>query len=118
MLTANFSFSRSREKAWSDLEKLIRAGRPFIVLVKYGFFKEASRIQRFKGAHFILVTGLDDEHVYIHDPLFKEGTPNPGEYYPLSHAEFLNGWGGFGPGEGATNFSRLATDKVVDRLRA
>jgi GH25 family lysozyme M1 (1,4-beta-N-acetylmuramidase) len=104
----------SKAEALKDLQTLIRGNRPFVVLVKYRFWKEAARINRFGGSHFVLVTGFDEKHVYIHDPLFISRKSSPGKFFQLPIDTFLDGWGGFS-GENP-NFSRLATDKVVSRL--
>jgi hypothetical protein len=108
----------SRTEALDDLRNLIRAGHPFVILVKYSFWKQAASANGFGGSHFVLVTGFDKKHVYVHDPLFREGRPNPGEFFPLSINTFLDGWGGFPSPKVNPNFSRLATQKVVSRLSA
>ena len=51
---------------------------------------------KFEYGHFLIVTGYDDTHVYVHDPLFGLWAQrSKGEFFRFTNKQFLDGWGGF-----------------------
>jgi len=70
----------------------LRAEKPFIALINYGVLVRADLTERksFRGAHFVVVVGLDNKYVYTHDPYYKKKN---GEacLYPID--KFLEAWG-------------------------
>lgn len=56
-----------------DLFQMLRAKRPVICLVGYGYIADAIEVEStFRGSHFLVVVGMDAHNVYVHDPLFAE----------------------------------------------
>lgn len=53
-----------------DLFSILVGNRPVIALIHYGALVTAGLTERtgFKGAHFVVVIGMDIKYVYIHDP--------------------------------------------------
>jgi hypothetical protein len=51
-----------------ELYEYLTRGTPVIALIHYGSL-ETIRPNSFKGAHFVVVIGMDMKYVYIHDPL-------------------------------------------------
>lgn len=98
----------------ADLKARIDNGKPFIALVNYAFWDPIVH-NGFKGAHFCLVTGYDDENVYIHDPLFKGDRREQGRFCPWTHELFTDAWGGFAPGENP-NYAVLIAETTVPHL--
>jgi hypothetical protein len=79
-------------QALTELHNLLQAGRPFITLVNYSRWHAIARKSPIRG-YLVVVTGYDEEHVYVHDPLFRSGRPNPGEFFMWGNQQFLDGWG-------------------------
>jgi len=69
----------------------LRAEKPLIALINYGVLVRAGLTERksFKGAHFVVIVGLDNKYVYTHDPYYKK---NNGEacLYPID--KFIEAW--------------------------
>lgn len=109
----------SAETALATLKQHVRNRTPVVVLVNYG--RWASNLpdiaeNRFNGPHFVLVTGCDDEYVFIHDPLFGHNRRSKGAFFPLTNANFLDGWGNL---EGDNpNYSALVPVWRASRLEA
>ncbi len=60
---------------WEQLESILAEERPIIVLIKYKALVDAMDTHsNFQGQHFVVIVGVDDQHVTIHDPLW----PNQG----------------------------------------
>lgn len=107
-------------KALDELKATLDAGKPFIALVNYAFWDPIVH-NGFKGSHFVLVTGYDDDQVFIHDPLFRDGKPRPehkreqGNFCAYTYEQFLDAWGGFAAGQNP-NYAALISDKPVGHL--
>lgn len=97
--------------ALNELRATINSGRPFVALVNYAFW-DAIVQNRFRGSHFVLVTGYDDDHVYIHDPLFQGKRREEGNYYKWTNQQFTDAWGGFAPGVNP-NFAVLIAETQI-----
>jgi hypothetical protein len=68
----------------------ILSGRPLIALVHYGAFSSLGRTQSsFKGGHFLLVVGFDQNRVLVHDPLWRD---QGGRYLSWEESIFYNAW--------------------------
>jgi hypothetical protein len=69
----------------------LRAEKPLLVLVNYGVLVRADLTEKkgFKGAHFMVVVGIDNKYVYTHDPYC---TKKNGEarLYPVD--KFIEAW--------------------------
>ncbi len=72
----------------------INNDRPFIALVNYVPFQQWTG-QKFTGSHFVVVCGYDDNHVYIHDPIFNPNDAEKGSHFKLTYDQFAEGWGSF-----------------------
>ncbi|MBI3243762.1 MAG: C39 family peptidase [Chloroflexi bacterium] len=106
-------------KALDELKATLNAGKPFIALVNYAFWDPIVH-NGFKGSHFVLVTGYDDDQVFIHDPLFRDGKPRPehkreqGNFCAYTYEQFLDAWGRLA--QGNPNYAALISDKPVGFL--
>jgi predicted double-glycine peptidase len=81
--------------------------------VNYAAWDAIAR-NNFRGAHFVVVTGIDDEHVYVHDPIFQGSRRDEGEYYAWTYDLFLAGWGTgheFSPPN--PDYAAIVPDKTV-----
>ena len=76
------------------LKQRINEGKPFIALVNYKPWQKWTG-NRFAGSHFVVVTGYDDSHVYVHDPLFNTDELDKADGFKLTYDQFATGWGGF-----------------------
>ncbi|MBM4424171.1 MAG: hypothetical protein FJ030_12420 [Chloroflexi bacterium] len=101
-------------RALDDLKAAINAGKPFIALVNYAFWDPIVH-NGFKGSHFVLVTGYDEDQVFIHDPLFKGDRREQGKYSAYTYEQFTDAWGGFAPGQNP-NYAALISEKTVPFL--
>lgn len=91
-LTVNRQTFAGSEQALSGLRELIQAGTPLIALVNYTHWDEIAQ-NNFRGGHFVVVAGYDEEHVFVHDPLFRGARRNLGEFFVWRSQRFLAGWG-------------------------
>lgn len=65
-----------------DLYESLVARKPTTLLINYGILSRAGLTEsRFAGAHFVLAVGIDDENVYVNDPLYR-GTGGFKKAYP------------------------------------
>ncbi len=103
-----------REAAFRALRANLDAGNPAIALVHYHPWRQSLGNQ-FSGGHFVVVTGYDDQHVYIHDPLFGLWV-TPGEkgaHYAMPNDLFAAGWGS-ASADGNWDYSLAYNGDVVD----
>ncbi len=101
--------------ALNDLKKMIDGGAAFVALVNYAFWDPIVK-NNFRGSHFVLVVGYDDDdQVFIHDPLFRGDRRNQGSYCAYTYEQFLDAWGGFAPGQNP-NYAALISSKPVPFL--
>ncbi|MFK7803939.1 MAG: C39 family peptidase [Anaerolineae bacterium] len=78
-----------------QLRNKIDQDKPFIALVNYVPWRSVTG-NSFSGSHFVVVVGYDDQHVYMHDPLFGDEQPEEkGAFFKMTTAQFVSGWGGF-----------------------
>jgi predicted double-glycine peptidase len=48
----------------------------------------------FQGGHFVVVTGYDNDHIYMHDPLFGNiKSAALGHHHGVPNDLFASGWG-------------------------
>ncbi len=94
-LTLTYKRYANANQALQGLRENIDNGRAFIALVKYKPWVRLTGNQ-FEYGHFLVVTGYDDNHVFVHDPLFGLWAQrSKGEYFRFTNKQFLDGWGGF-----------------------
>ncbi len=103
----------SKWNALENLRKNIDAGHPMIALVKYQPWRQVTGNQ-FDWGHFVVVTGYDEQNIYMHDPIFGAWQPMArGANYGMSHDLFCAGWGGF-PVTENPNFACIVVPKSAD----
>ena len=108
-LNLTYKAYANRQQALHELRQNIDAGHAFIALAKYEPWIKLTGNQ-FKFGHFLLVTGYDDDHVFVHDPLFGLWAQRSrGEFFRFTNKQFLDGWGGFDYTENQ-NFGCLIPD--------
>jgi hypothetical protein len=80
-----------------QLRGWIDAARPPIALVHYGAFSEANNgaatQSSFRGPHFVLVVGYDDQNIIVHDPLWYGERRNEGAFKAWPIKVWLEAWG-------------------------
>jgi hypothetical protein len=103
------------ETALQELQELIREDTPFVALVNYAKWDDIAK-NNFKSGHFVVVTGFDDENVFVHDPLFRGTRRSLGEFFVWRNENFLDGWGS-GNEIGNPDFVALVPNKQVSRLQ-
>lgn len=83
-----------QDKAFRNLRANLDAGNPAIALIKYLPWKTALG-NHYDYGHFVVITGYDDRHVYMHDPLFGLWVkpPETGAHYAMPYDLFASGWG-------------------------
>jgi predicted double-glycine peptidase len=101
-------------QALEGLRVLIRQGIPLVALVNYAKWDEIAK-NNFTSGHFVVVTGIDEDHVLVHDPLFRGPRRSLGEFFVWRNQVFLDGWGS-GHEIGNPNFTILVPDKQVSRM--
>jgi uncharacterized protein YvpB len=107
------SFSDGTD-ALEGLRGLVRQGIPFVALVNYAKWDEIAK-NNFTSGHFVVVTGFDEDHVFVHDPLFRGTRRSLGEFFVWRNQLFLDGWGS-GHEIGNPNFTALVPDKQVPHM--
>lgn len=86
-------------KGWKlgDLRARIDLARPMIALVHYGAFSElepgVSTQSPFRGPHFVLVVGYDDDSVVVNDPLWTGPRREEGAFRRWPNAVWAQAWG-------------------------
>jgi uncharacterized protein YvpB len=104
----------TNDTAMNKLHNLVDQGKPFVVLVNYEKLDDVVH-WNFKGGHFFVVTGYDEEHVFVHDPLFRGSRRSEGQYFVWRNEKFLSAWGGFDPLVNP-NFVAFVPEKTVVKL--
>ncbi len=102
------------DQAKAGLRDQIQQGRPFIALVNYAAWDDVAK-NNFSGGHFVVVTGFDEDHVFVHDPLFRGNRRQEGEFFVWRNDKFLAGWGS-GHLIDNPNYVAIATNKTVPYL--
>lgn len=102
------------EAAFRNLRANLDAGSPVLALVKYLPWKSALG-NEFSGGHFVVVTGYDADHIYVHDPLFGLWVKpaEKGAHYAMPTALFAAGWGS-AAADGNWNYSCAYNGDVID----
>lgn len=80
---------------WSmdQLKHAISQGMAPICLVHYGAWRNSGLTQSsFKGPHFVVVVGFDEEFIYVNDPLWWGTRRYEGEHRKLTHKQFEGAW--------------------------
>ena len=87
------------------LKQFMDEGRPVIALVKYHPWRDITG-NKFSWGHFVVVVGYDDDHVYVHDPLFGLWEARTkGDGFRFTIEQFVEGWGGFDDPEENPNWA-------------
>jgi predicted double-glycine peptidase len=107
------SFSDGAE-ALETLHELITEGKAFAALVNYAKWDDIVK-NNFADGHFVVVTGFDQDHVIVHDPLFRGERRNKGAFFVWRNDKFLDGWGS-GHEIGNPDFTAIVPDKRVPTL--
>jgi uncharacterized protein YvpB len=115
-LTVNQKRFADSQQALSGLRELVQPGTPFVALVNYNHWDEIAQ-NNFRGGHFVVVSGYDEEHVFVHDPLFRGARRSLGEFFVWRNQRFLAGWGS-GHEIDNPNFVAIVPDKRVACLEA
>jgi ABC-type bacteriocin/lantibiotic exporter with double-glycine peptidase domain len=102
----------THDNAIARTKELIEDGTPFIALVNYAAWDPITH-NNFHSGHFVVVTGIDDEHVYVHDPIFQGSRRDEGEYYAWTYDLFLDGWG-TGHAIGNPDYVGVVPEKTVN----
>ena len=80
----------------AQLKAKISEGRPVMLLVHYGAWSQlqpgVSTQSSFKGPHFVVVVGFDDEHIYVNDPLWRDERRIEGFRRAWTHQQFDEAW--------------------------
>lgn len=104
-------FNNSTE-ALTELKKFLQAGRPVVILVNYAKWNDVTK-NGWNGGHFVVATGFDQDHIFVHDPLFSGARRHEGQYFVWRNQKFLDGWGS-GPEVGnPPGFHAFVVDKQV-----
>lgn len=104
-----------RDQALARLRELVQQNTPFVVLVNYAKW-DAITNNNFKGGHFVVVTGCDDQNVFVHDPIFRGPRRNQGEHFVWRNEKFLEAWGSCHENDGNPDFVALVPGKQVARV--
>ena len=70
----------------------------------------------YRSAHFVVISGFDADHVYVHDPIFPPAT-GKGPFFVWSNDNFTAGWGNLHDlNMGNPDYYLLISDQTADRL--
>ena len=112
-LRADYASYGEITAAFGQLRAQVDAGRSPIALVKYRPWAAVTG-NPYEWGHFVVVTGYDDAHVAMHDPLFGLWVQRDrGAHVAMPLDLFAAGWGGF-PADENPNWACV----IVDRLAA
>ncbi len=103
--------SPDQAQALAKLRNLIGQHTPFVALVNYAKWDDITK-NNFRGPHFVVVTGCDDQNILVHDPIFRGARRSEGAYFVWRTEKFLEGWGSCLE-NGNLNFVALVPDKQV-----
>ena len=103
-------------EAFAALQRHMTNVTPFIALVNYDRWQDIPDLKanNYDDSHFVVVTGCDDEFIFVHDPLFSNAAK--GQFFVFRADRFLDGWGNMKPGN--PNFAALVPNRQVSRLEA
>jgi hypothetical protein len=104
-----------RDAAFRSMRANLDAGNPGIALVRYAPWETVVG-NLFKGGHFVVVTGYDENHIFIHDPLFGMWVkpPEKGAHYSMPNDLFDAGWSSTSDAGIGWNYSIAYSGRVVD----
>lgn len=80
---------------WSlnELKSAVKWGHAVIPLIHYGAWSKIGITQNsFRGPHFVVVLGYDEEYIYINDPLWSGSRRWEGEHKRLTYRQFEAAW--------------------------
>lgn len=100
--------------ALQGLQTLIQQGTPFVALVNYGELDAIAKNNYGRGLYMV-VTGFDGKHVFVHDPLFRGARRNEGRFFVWRNQRFLDAWGSSHE-VGNLDFVAFVPEKQVPRL--
>ncbi len=104
------------QDALKNIKELINQGTPPIALVNYtDKWNEIVKEHNFTGGHFVVITGYDDKHIFVHDPLFRGDNRHKGKFFVWRYENFMDGWGR-GTEIGNPNFCALIPNKIISKL--
>lgn len=83
-------YTKGKDLAY--IEDKLRNGIPLIALVKYKYLI-SRQDKNYNLGHFLVVVGMDDDAVIVHDPNFWGEFRPHGEYHRYTKQEFLEAWG-------------------------
>ena len=103
--------------ALETLRGYVREGRLCIALVNYDKWMDIAQPGfDYRSAHFVVVTGFEADHIYVHDPIFPPLT-GKGPYFVWSIDNFNAGWGTLHElNLGDPDYHLLVSDRVAERL--
>lgn len=104
-----------RDIAFRNLRANLDAGNPGIALVTYLPWKTALGNNYTRG-HFVVVTGYDEGHITMHDPLFGLNQIEKATHYRMSIDLFDAGWGATASADGNLNYGKNYTISYVGRV--
>ena len=107
---------QNSDEALQGLRDFIQQDTPFVVLVNYVKWDEIAG-NYYADVHFVVVVGFDDEHIFVHDPLFRGARRGMGTYFVWRNQRFLEGWGSAHEFD-RPDFVALVPDKQVSRLKS
>lgn len=76
----------------SDLEAKMKAFRPVIALIHYGDLGVLRQDTTFNAGHWVVIVGVDDQGVIIHDPDWKNERRLEGANLIVPRAIFERAW--------------------------
>ena len=95
------------------LEAILTEERPIIALIKYQVLAvEMDTNSNFQGQHFVVIVGVDDQHVILHDPLWPD---QEGKNWPVPLEIMDRAWGQAQPHHtGLATIQSLSDERVRD----
>lgn len=80
---------------WSinDLKLAVRDGKAPITLVHYGAWSKLGKTQSsFRGPHFVVIVGYDEDYIFVNDPLWWGSRRSEGERKRWTYKQFEAAW--------------------------